>query len=85
MRVCVNACVCECVNGRNENRCINEIYIHVSDPESPADYNNGDHNGALLYGTEYENTRAIDKNFNGDTDCAVYQFNNSTGNTYTYV
>merc|ERR1712226_1469870 len=36
-------------------------------------YSNGNQNGALLYGTEYENTGAVDKNHNGDAACAVCQ------------
>merc|ERR1719420_1090463 len=38
---------------------------------APPGANGHDHNGALLYGTEYQNTGSIDKNHDGDAACAV--------------
>merc|ERR1712110_928637 len=42
-------------------------------PQYPPGYSSGNQNGNLLYGTEYENTGALDKNANKDAACAVCQ------------
>jgi len=56
---------------------INALCMHNS-PQYPRGYNDGDQNGNLLYGTEYENTGALDKNHNGDAACAVCEHKTST-------
>ena len=43
----------------------------ANDGQRPSGSSSGDHNGNLLYGTEYENTGAIDKNHDSDAACAV--------------
>jgi len=43
-------------------------------------YSGGNQNGALMYGTEYQNTGAIDKNHDKDAVCAMCAV---TGNTFT--
>merc|ERR1712224_574795 len=48
----------------------NFICMHPQ-PENPAGASSGNHNGALLYGVEYENTGAVDKNHDRDAACAV--------------
>merc|ERR1712048_460761 len=40
-------------------------------PQFPSGYSNGNQDGALLYGVEYQNTGAVDKNHNKDAGCAV--------------
>ena len=47
----------------------NYVCMHP-EPQFPEGFNDGDHNGNLLYGTEYENTGAIDANHDGDGACA---------------
>merc|ERR1712072_146625 len=54
----------------------NFLCMHPSPQWAPG-MSNGDQNGALLYGTEYENTGAVDKNHNGDAACSVCEHNNS--------
>jgi hypothetical protein len=44
-------------------------------PQFPPGMSNGDQNGALLYGTEYQNTGAVDKNHDKDAGCSVCQHN----------
>eukprot|EP01050_Picozoa_sp_SAG11_P038874 SAG11_NODE_16082_length_557_cov_1.006550_1_plen_44_part_01 len=41
------------------------------EPEYPQGYSDSNNQGNLLFGTEYENTGAIDANLNGDAACAV--------------
>eukprot|EP01050_Picozoa_sp_SAG11_P005440 SAG11_NODE_384_length_9897_cov_11.158502_8_plen_575_part_00 len=48
------------------------------EPQYPDGYDDADNNGNLLYGTEYENTGAIDLNQDGDAACAVCQSANPT-------
>ena len=48
----------------------NHVCLHPS-PQYPEGFNDGNHNGALLYGTEYENTGALDLNAQKDAACAV--------------
>ena len=48
----------------------NYICMHPQ-PENPAGANGGNQNGALLYGVEYENTGAVDKNHDKDAACVV--------------
>merc|ERR1712048_1091628 len=40
-------------------------------PERPDGASTGSQNGALIYGTEYENTGAVDKNHDKDAGCVV--------------
>lgn len=55
------------------------LCMHPS-PQWPPSYSNGDQNGNLLYGTEYENqgSSAGNKNANRDAACAVCQQNDAT-------
>ena len=48
----------------------NYLCMHPK-PEWPEGVSTGNQNGALLYGTEYENTGAVDKNHDKDAGCAV--------------
>ena len=48
----------------------NYLCMHPK-PEWPEGMSTGDQNGALLYGVEYENTGAVDKNLNKDVGCVV--------------
>merc|ERR1712019_264232 len=52
------------------------------EPEWPEGVSTGSQNGALLYGVEYENTGAVDKNHNKDAGCAVCEHKRSTGMPY---
>merc|ERR1712226_1059036 len=54
----------------------NYVCMHPS-PQFPSGYSNGNQNGALLYGTEYENTGAVDKSHNADAGCAVCELKTS--------
>merc|ERR1712048_271907 len=56
----------------------NDLCMHPQG-QKPAGASNGDQNGALLYGVEYENTGAVDKNHNKDAACAVCQAKSATG------
>jgi len=49
---------------------------------APPGASTGNHDGQLLYGMEYENTGAIDKNHNGDAACAVCR-HATVSSTYT--
>jgi hypothetical protein len=48
----------------------NAMCLHPN-PTYPPGTHSGDQNGALIYGTEYQNTGAIDKNHDKDAVCAV--------------
>ena len=48
----------------------NELCMHPQGQKPPGTHN-GSQNGALLYGVEYENTGAVDKNHDKDAACAV--------------
>ena len=48
----------------------NALCMHP-EPQWPDGMSTGDQNGALIYGTEYENTGAVDKNNNKDAACVV--------------
>ena len=50
----------------------NYLCMHP-DPEIPSGASSADNNGNLLYGTEYENTGALDKNNDKDAACAMCQ------------
>merc|ERR1712127_539247 len=50
----------------------NYLCMHP-EPQSPPGMSGGDQNGALLYGVEYQNTGAVDKNNDKDAACAVCQ------------
>lgn len=41
---------------------------------APHGFSDGNQDGNLLYGAEYENTGALDKNANGDAACAVCEY-----------
>merc|ERR1712048_630243 len=41
------------------------------EPQKPDGASTGNQNGALIYGTEYENTGAVDKNHDKDAGCVV--------------
>ena len=58
----------------------NVLCMHSS-PQYPKGYSNGSQQGNLLYGTEYENTGALDKNNNGDAACAVCE-HDTASNVY---
>jgi len=49
----------------------NYICMTTTGAEAPSGYSDGNQDGSLLYGTEYENTGAIDANHDGDAACAV--------------
>merc|ERR1711959_635712 len=55
----------------------NYLCMHPA-PQYPKGYSDADNNGNLLYGTEYQNTGALDKNHDGDAACAVCQHKTST-------
>ena len=46
-------------------------------PQYPAGHNNGDQNGNLLYGTEYQNTGAIDQHHDKDAACSMCMWHTS--------
>eukprot|EP01050_Picozoa_sp_SAG11_P036514 SAG11_NODE_13938_length_632_cov_1.151970_1_plen_84_part_00 len=46
------------------------------EPQYPEGYSDGNQNGFMMYGTEYQNTGAIDANQDGDAACAVCQSSN---------
>ena len=48
----------------------NTMCLHPN-PTYPPGTSSGNQNGALIYGTEYQNTGAIDKNHDKDAVCAV--------------
>merc|ERR1711998_123351 len=50
----------------------NFVCMHPK-PEWPSGYRNGSQQGNLLYGTEYENTGAVDLNHDRDAACSVCQ------------
>jgi len=50
----------------------NELCMHPQG-EKVAGASGGNQNGALLYGVEYENTGAVDKNHDKDAACVVCQ------------
>jgi len=50
-------------------------------PQKPDGASAGNHNGALIYGVEYENTGAVDKNNNQDAACVMCEKAN-TGSVY---
>jgi hypothetical protein len=54
----------------------NSICMTVTGASPPHGYSDGNQNGALLYGTEYQNTgvSALDKNHDGDAACAVCEY-----------
>ncbi|CAK0799656.1 unnamed protein product [Prorocentrum cordatum] len=52
----------------------NQICMTTSNPNAPSGYSDGNQNGALLYGAEYQNTGAIDANHNGDAACVVCRY-----------
>jgi len=56
----------------------NELCMHPQG-EKVAGASGGNQNGALLYGVEYENTGAVDKNHDKDAACAVCQQRSATG------
>lgn len=60
---------------------VNYLCMHPS-PQWPTGMSNGNQNGALLYGVEYQNTGAVDKNHDKDAGCAVCQ---SKGTRVPYV
>ncbi|CAK0844604.1 unnamed protein product [Prorocentrum cordatum] len=49
----------------------NFICMTTSNPNPPSGYSDGNQDGSLLYGTEYQNTGALDANHDGDAACAV--------------
>ena len=55
----------------------NYLCMHP-EPQQPSGASSGDHNGALVYGVEYENTGAVDKNNNHDAACAVCEHETSS-------
>jgi hypothetical protein len=56
----------------------NELCMHPQG-QPPTGASSGDHNGALLYGVEYENTGSVDKNHDKDAACVVCQQKSATG------
>merc|ERR1712048_415513 len=58
----------------------NYLCMHP-EPQQPDGASSSNHNGALLYGVEYENTGAVDKNNNQDAACVVCEKVN-TGSVY---
>ena len=58
-------CVLGCCPGGANQLCLSDSQ------QSPAGYSDGAKHGALLYGTEYENTGTLDGNHNADAACAV--------------
>ena len=56
----------------------NNICMHPQ-PQNPAGASTGNQNGALLYGVEYENTGAVDKNHDKDAGCVVCQQRSGAG------
>ena len=50
----------------------NYLCMHPQ-PEWPEGVDKGNHNGALLFGVEYQQTGAVDKNINKDAACVVCQ------------
>merc|ERR1712134_230117 len=80
-----------CANGATklyEGFMANDYYTHPGSgynylcmhpqPQWPSGMNTGNQDGALLYGVEYENTGAVDKNYQKDAACAVCQQKSST-------
>merc|ERR1712139_254884 len=45
----------------------------TSKPQFPPGYSDGEQNGALLFGIEYQNTGSLDKNHDKDAACVVCQ------------
>jgi len=60
----------------------NYICLTTSNPNPPSGYSDGNQNGALLYGTEYQNTGAIDHNHDGDAACAVCRYLSEARDVY---
>ena len=58
----------------------NSLCLHSS-PQAPSGSNTASNTGALLYGAEYENTGALDRNENKDAACAVCMVKKA-GHTY---
>merc|ERR1712019_270702 len=56
----------------------NYLCMHPQ-PQWPSGMNGGNQDGALLYGVEYQNTGAVDKNHDKDAACAVRQVKSATG------
>jgi len=56
----------------------NELCMHPQG-QKPDGASGGNHNGALLYGVEYENTGAVDKNHDKDAACVLCQQKSATG------
>jgi len=52
----------------------NQICMTTSNPNAPSGFSDGNQNGALLYGAEYQNTGAIDANHDGDAACVVCRY-----------
>jgi hypothetical protein len=52
----------------------NYICMTTDNPNPPSGFSDGNQASSLLYGTEYENTGAIDANHNGDAACAVCRY-----------
>ena len=59
----------------------NTLCMH-NEPQYPPHFSDGDQNGNLLYGMEYQTTGAIDKHHDGDAACAVCE-HSSASNVYT--
>merc|ERR1711937_1057471 len=59
----------------------NYLCMHPQ-PQWPSGMNAGNQDGALLYGVEYENTGAVDKNYQKDAACVVCEHKRSTGVPY---
>jgi len=60
----------------------NYVCLTTSNPNPPSGYSDGNQNGALLYGTEYQNTGAIDHNHDGDAACAVCRYLSEARDVY---
>jgi len=60
----------------------NYICMTTSGAEAPSGYSDGNQDGGLLYGTEYQNTGAIDANHDGDAACAVCRYNSHHKDVY---
>merc|ERR1712025_1225382 len=56
----------------------NYLCMHPQ-PQWPTGMSTGNQDGALLYGVEYQNTGAVDKNHDKDAACAVCQQKSATG------
>merc|ERR1712100_224695 len=55
----------------------NFLCLHPQPQKLPGN-NAGNQNGALLYGVEYENTGAVDKNHDKDAACVVCEHQSSS-------